>query len=207
MHKKHGFGLVGILLVVVVIGFVGFAGWYVWNNQNAQNNVEDSTTVQRSQESQQENTTSPDTIEEEVTSDWKDYKNTSQGFGFSYPSEATLQEREDATYFQATAEKNDGNNPALNVYGDENYKIQIQMYSYGINLAQFIGQGVDGTIKSNVENVDGTEKAVTTVSSEEIQGPGYDIYWFGKDGKVISVVVYGNPTFNVDDLLSTVEFL
>ncbi len=34
MHKKHGFGLVGILLVVVVIGVVGFAGWFVWDQQN-----------------------------------------------------------------------------------------------------------------------------------------------------------------------------
>ncbi len=38
MHKKHGFGLVGILLIVVVIGVVGFAGWYVVISKNSKQN-------------------------------------------------------------------------------------------------------------------------------------------------------------------------
>ncbi len=82
MHKKHGFGLVGILLIVVVIGVVGFAGWYVWSrnktidNTPQQNRDNDATT----EENDEFNKNDLD-----IPEGWVEFKNNELGIKFIHP--------------------------------------------------------------------------------------------------------------------------
>ncbi len=88
MHKKHGFGLVGILLIVVVIGVVGFAGWFVWNRQNNTVSKQDSSLSQSQQLNQELDKNNDETTEKStIPEGWVLYKNEEFGFSIAYPQE------------------------------------------------------------------------------------------------------------------------
>jgi Tfp pilus assembly protein PilE len=208
--SQKGFTFLETMIFVLVVASIGFAGYTVWSNNQKEESAETATTIQENnaEATDKEDQTRTDTDDEVAveTINLTEYTNSEYGFSFSHPSDATVEERKDTPYFQVVAEKNNGNNPALNVFGEGNYKIQVQAYSNGLSLENLIAQGVDGDLMGEITKRNGADFAITSVSSESIQGPGYDIYWFGKDGLVVSLAVYGDSPIGVADLADTVTF-
>lgn len=218
MKNQKGFTLVEGLLIALVTAVIGFGGYYVYSQQDDSNIDETTKTSAIGQPFEGECETTeeqspvscydPDKISEETSSvpeGWSLYENSEQGFSFIYPEEATIEEQEDsAFYFQVVAEKNDGNNPNLHFYGEGNYKIQLQTYENGTNLADFLARGVDGELVGGITEEDGISKAITRVTGSGT--PDYDIYWLEKDETVVSVILYGNYSFEVEQVLNSFKF-
>lgn len=205
MKKQGGFSLIEGLLLILLITIVGFGSWYVWS-QNKESSDTKSTAPASTQSTTEipENMTKTTEPVENLIANWKTYTNDTLGFAFKYPEEAVIAERQDTSYFEVTASNIKDIDTPPNRYVSGNYKIQVHVNTSGNSLEKIINNEPLGKLLGAIEVVDGVEKAVTQVTSEEIQGPGYDIHWFAKAGKVISISIFGDAPFETTTLLDTV---
>ena len=198
--NEKGFGALEALLIIVIIGLLGLAGWMFFSKQNDKN-INSATKTTQSTPKNENNTKTTAEESTKTAAKWQKYTNAKYKFGYSYPEGAKITEREDAQFFETTAIRDNGNNPALNVWGNGNYKVQVQAYQYDQTLTDFLKTYGK---KATVSNVNGLDKASVDVSSEETQGPSYTEYYFGKSGTILSLVVVGDFPYELKDLLDSV---
>lgn len=90
MSKQKGFTVVEVLVVILIFSVVGFAAYLVWNNSRSETPASSDNSNTQQEESTDESQEAPaDTEEESETSTWQDESNSSVGYSFQYPEEAT----------------------------------------------------------------------------------------------------------------------
>lgn len=202
--KQKGFSLVEGLLLVLILLIVGFGGYYVWSqNKVSEDENEQPTTVQQDEEEQDSNLNNKDTSLEQTPktpNGWAIYENNDMGFSLFYPDKSDFIEDEQSSLFHVSFKKNDSNNPYIELLANGNYKIDVLLYGDGRSAADFLASGGYGKLQGEPETVDGVVRSISYVSSEEAMGPEYNVYWFQKDDKLLSISIYGDLSDN-DKLL------
>jgi hypothetical protein len=130
-------------------------------------------------------------------------KTRNRGLVFAYPKDAEISERQDTNYFSVDATVNNGDNPALNVYGQGNYKVQIQVYK---------GKSLDAYLRNSgydlkITTTNGISKAMRETTSQEIQGPGYNTFYLEKNQVILAISLIGDIAFDENVIIDTFKFL
>lgn len=204
MNKdQSGFSILEILIVIIVLGVVGAIGWLVYDRQK-----DKTADTQISQQQEKQDVPQEETEEKNIPEGWKKYENNEYGFAFYYPSSAELSESEDnnsttgeLNYYSVDVAVDDGDNPALNVYGEGNYKIQTQVTT-DKTLSEYMSDlGYD----SKIETSNDISQAMRV--NEGTGSPAYNTYYISKGKTILAISLIGDIPFTEMTIVDTFAFL